>query len=118
MKGNGCAGSTASGKHRKDAAEEIFLEPLSVCLGDDGGFEDGDADALDLGAKIAPAPKLLARQQRDELGDLGELFGRREAILGAGGHAGAHLPAQAGDAHHEEFIEIIGRNRQKAQLLQ
>ena len=32
--------------------------------------------------------------------------------------AGAHLPAQAGDADHEELVEIVGGDRQEPQLLQ
>ena len=47
-----------------------------------------------------------------------ELLGRREAVVGCLGHAGMHLADQAGDAHHEEFVEIVGRDRQEAQPLE
>ena len=34
------------------------------------------------------------------------------------GDALAHLTLQAGNAHHEEFVEIVGRNRQEAHPLE
>ncbi len=38
-------------------------------------------------------------------------------VFGQDAHAFAHLALQAGDAHHVEFIEIVGRDRQEAQAL-
>ena len=32
--------------------------------------------------------------------------------------ARADLPDEAGDAHHEELVEVVGRDRQEAQLLE
>ncbi len=34
------------------------------------------------------------------------------------GDAGAHLALEAGDAHHEEFVEIVGRDRQEPHPLE
>jgi hypothetical protein len=70
-------------QHRKHAAEEIFLKPLAVGLGDVRGLDDNNADVFNLGAKLAPAPQLLARQQRDALGDLRQLLGGRQAVRSA-----------------------------------
>ena len=47
-----------------------------------------------------------------------ELLPRAQPVLRKGVEFRTRLPAQTGDAHHEEFVEIIGRDRQKAQLLQ
>jgi hypothetical protein len=61
---------------------------------------------------------LIARKARDRLGDAHELLGRRKPVRALLDDALAHLILQAGDAHHEELVEVIGRDRQEAQLLQ
>ena len=106
-------------QHREDAAEEMFLQPFAIGLGDVGGLDDDDADVLDL-ARATRASAAAARSSSSVTRSLifGELLGGRQPVLRQRRDAGAHLPAQAGDAHHEEFVEIIGGDRQEAQLLE
>ncbi len=42
----------------------------------------------------------------------------RQPVGALGRDAGAHLALEAGDAHHEEFVEIVGRDRQEAHPLE
>ncbi|MCC2653696.1 MAG: hypothetical protein K0Q60_3862 [Microvirga sp.] len=51
-------------------------------------------------------------------GNLCELLLGREPVLRYGRHAGADLTSQARDADHEELVQVLGRDRQEAQLLQ
>jgi len=41
-----------------------------------------------------------------------------QAVLAEGSDALPHLGLQSGDAHHVELVEVIGRDRQKAQALE
>ena len=58
------------------------------------------------------------RELRHRLADAGELLGRREPVRALRRDALAHLALQAGDAHHEEFVEVVGRDRQEAHPLE
>ena len=105
-------------EHREDMVQEVVVEPLALGLRQLRGIDEDDAVLEQLIPQLAPAALLVA----GELGDLGadarELLGRRQAVLRQRHDTGAHLAAQAGDAHHEELVEIIGRDGQEAQLLQ
>src|SRR5262249_39002168 len=48
----------------------------------------------------------------------GELLAGRERVRALGGDAGPHLAFEAGDADHEEFIEVVGADRKKAHALE
>src|SRR5205807_9412364 len=61
---------------------------------------------------------LLRRQKAYALADLAKLFGRRKPVLGWRRDSGARLAAKTGDSHHDEFIEIVGGNRQEPQLFE
>ena len=69
-------------------------------------------------AQRAPARLLVGREAADRLADAHELFGRRQPVRALLDDALAHLILQAGDAHHEEFIEVVGRDREEAEPLQ
>ena len=56
---------------------------------------------------------LILDQHQDGFRDAGELLARGQAFGTHGRDAGTHLRAQAGDAHHEELVEIVRRNRQE-----
>jgi len=58
------------------------------------------------------------RQSRHRLADARELFGRRQPVGATRHDALAHLADQAGDPHHEEFVEVVGRDRQEAHALE
>ena len=61
---------------------------------------------------------LVAHQLAAAPGDGGQLLGRRQAVGAGDGDAGPDLAAQAGDAHHVEFVEVVGGDRQEAQPLE
>src|SRR5262249_46321887 len=69
-------------------------------------------------AQLAPAGLLVARERRYGFGDARELLGRGKPVGALGGDAGAHLPLETGDAHHEEFVEVVGRNGKEADALE
>ena len=67
---------------------------------------------------VAPAHLLVDGEAGYGLVDAAQLLGRGQSIRAAGDDAGAHLALEAGDAHHEEFVEIVGGNRQETHPLQ
>ena len=115
MNGNGCAGSIGERREqRKNLAQEMVLEPGLLLLGHLRPVDQHDAVLGERLAQLAPALLLVAREHRHRLGDAGELLGRRQAVGALGGDAGAHLALEAGDADHEEFVEVVGRDREEA----
>ena len=105
-------------QHREDVEEEIVLQPLAVAGRQRGDVADDDPRLFELGAQRAPALLLRGDEFGDPRADALELLGGREAVVGELRHAGEHLADQAGDADHEEFVEIVGRDRQEAQPLE
>ena len=59
-----------------------------------------------------------AISSRGRLVDLRKLLGRRQAVGAGRGDAGAHHAHQAGHAHHVEFVQVGGGDRQKAHPLE
>ncbi len=105
-------------QHRKNVVEEVVLQPCALALGDLVGVDEENPDVDELLAQFPPAALLVGREHGDGVGDADKLFGRRQAILRHGVQAVTHLPGQAGDAHHEELVQVIGGNREEAELLQ
>ena len=66
----------------------------------------------------AERPLLIAGKLRHRLADARELLGRRQPVRAARGDALAHLALDAGDAHHEEFIEVVGGDGEEAHPLE
>ena len=95
-------------QHGEDVKEKIILQPLAVAGGQRGDVADDDTRPLELGPQRAPALLLCGDQLGDPRADPLELLGRREAVVGQLRHAGEHLTNQAGDADHEEFVEVVG----------
>src|SRR5262249_30994490 len=52
------------------------------------------------------------------LANAGELLAGREPVGALGGDAGPYLAFEAGDADHEEFIEVVGADREEAHPLE
>ena len=105
-------------QHREDVEQEMVFEPGGFRAVQARRLDDGDALVGKFAAKLAPAALLLGRQQRHALADLGELFSRGQTVLGGRRDARTRLPIEARNAHHEEFIEIVGGDRQEPQLLE
>ena len=98
--------------------KEIVVEPGPLGAGEVAGFREHDALVQEVVLELAPPPLLVGGERHDLLVDAGELLRRRQPVLGERRDAGAHLPPQARDADHEELVEIVGGDREEAQLLQ
>ncbi|MGY4370128.1 hypothetical protein ACVW1A_006193 [Bradyrhizobium sp. LB1.3] len=94
-------------QQRKHVAEEVVLDPGSLRLGDLLALDQNDALVGQRAAQVAPDRLLVGGQLRDGPVDKRELLGRRQAVGAAFGNALAHLGLDAGDADHEELVEII-----------
>ena len=106
------------GQQRENMRQEIIFEPGLLRFGDLGSIDQHDAGLSQRRPQFAPLRLLIMHQQHDRFGDAHKLFGRGQSLRALGGDAGAHLRAQAGDPHHEEFIEVVRRDRQEFQPLQ
>src|SRR5215475_7803327 len=92
----------------KDLAEKMILEPGLLFLRHLRPVDQNDALLGQHLPKLAPALLLIARQHPDRLRDPRELLGRSEAVRALDGDAGAQLTLEAGNANHEELVEIVG----------
>ena len=102
-------------QQRKDVGEKILFEPGPLRLADVGAVDQHDAGLGKRGAQLEPLRLLVLDQHQDGFRDAGELLARGQAFGAHGRDAGTHLRAQAGDAHHEELVEIVRRDRQEFQ---
>ena len=104
---------------REDVLQEIILQPVALPAGEIGDVEDDDAARRELAcaarasapAGKRPAPRPVRRSARAARPACG-----RPSEISV--DARQHLPDQAGDADHEEFVEIVGRDRQEPQPLE
>src|SRR5687767_2199753 len=69
-------------------------------------------------AQCLPALLLIESQARSHLVDASKLFAGRQTLRAFGSDARAHMAFETGDAHHEEFVQIVGRDRKKAHPLE
>ena len=106
-------------QQREDLPQEMILAARSFpCLVTSGPSTSTMPCCGELDAQLAPARLLVAGERRDRLGDARELLGRREPVGASGGDAGAQLALEAGDADHEEFVEVVGRDREEPHPLE
>ncbi len=105
-------------EQRKDVGEEMLLQPAALRLFQLRTVDQGDAGGGEIRPQLQPALLLIAGEPPDRLDDAHELLVGREAIGAAADDALAHLALEAGDAHHEEFVEVVGRDRQEAHPLE
>ena len=107
------------GEHRINVAQEIILDPCFFLLRHIGAIDQHQIPSrLNALRSARPLLLLIARKLRDGFADARKLFARREAIGTFCRDPGADLALEAGNAHHEKFVEVIGRNREKAQPLE
>ena len=105
-------------QQREHVVEEIVLDPGPLRLGDLLAVDQHDADVGERAAQVGPDRLLVGGELRDGAVDQHELLGRRQAVGAALGDALADLRLDAGDADHEELVEVIRRNRQESHPLQ
>ena len=106
-------------QHRKDAVGEEEVQRLALLLAEVVPAHDGDALLLQLGAHLVledggVLQHQLVGQARDALEELSRL----ETGGGAHGQAGGDAALEAGDAHHEVLVEVVGEDREEAGALE
>jgi hypothetical protein len=106
------------GQHREDLGHEALFEPGAIFGREVAGPDDGNAGLRELLHQDTPRHLLVPHELAGAAIDGLELLRRRQAVLAGRGNAGQHLRLEPGDAHHVELVEIVGRDRQKAQPLQ
>ena len=106
------------GQQRKNLPKEMVFEPGLFFFRHIRRFDQHDALLGQHLPQLAPALLLIACQHADGLSDAGELFRRGEPVRALDRNAGAQLALEAGNADHEEFIEVVGGNRQKPNTLE
>ena len=105
-------------QQRKDVVEEVILDPGPLGLGDVAAADQHDADVGQDVVQVGPDRLLVLGELRHRLVDDVQLLQRGAAVGAAFGDAFADLRLDAGDADHEEFIKVIGGNRQESHPLQ
>ena len=98
----------------KNLPQELIFEPGLFLFRHLRPIDQHDASGGEHLPQLVPALLLIARQHRDGLSDARELLGRGEPVRRLDRDAGPLLALEAGDAHHEEFVEVVGRDRQEA----
>jgi len=101
-------------QQRENIVEEMILDPAPLGLGDIAAIDENDPHFGQDAAQIAPDRLLVAGEFRNRLVDQDKLLGGGQPVGTALGDALPHLGLDAGDAHHEELIKVIGGNRQKS----
>ena len=106
------------GQHREDTVQEIILEPRPLVPGEIRPVDQHDPGLRQLLAQLPPPRLLIAGEHGHGLANASELLARREPVRALGSDAGPHLALQAGDANHEEFVEVVGADRKEAHPLE
>ena len=96
------------------ATQEFHLLALELLVAQHGqiGFAQGFAQVR------FPAVHLSAQLGKKLSADGRQLFGRRHAVGWRGQYARFQLTPQAGHPDHEEFVEVVGEDRQELDALE
>src|ERR1700730_12728718 len=97
-------------QQREDVTEKMVGKPSAVLLLERIDFNQNDVLGGKFAAQFAPAVLLVDDEDRYCFRDAAKLLGGRQTVGAAGNDAGAHLTFEAPNAHHEEFIKVIGGN--------
>ena len=100
-------------QHREDVAQEMVGEPRPIRLLERLRLDQDHVVGRKFGAQLAPPHLLVDGEARHGLIDPAQLLGRGQSVRTAGDDAGAHLALEAGHAHHEKFVQVVGGNRQE-----
>ncbi|MNI32905.1 hypothetical protein D3C73_868310 [compost metagenome] len=109
-------------RQRRQHREQVFLEirrqPCAVFGGERIGAYDEDVFLRQILLQHGERGLLLHLEIIDFLQDRVELLGRRLAIGAADDDTLTDLTFEAGNTHHEEFVEVGSRNGQEPDTLQ
>ena len=120
MNGNGWAGSIESGVStgKMDDRNSCLSQLETLLVIKIARANDQDVFLGQILLQHRKRSLLFELQLADFLQCLVELAQRRAAVGGAAGDALADLALQAGDADHEELVQIGRRNREEADTFQ
>ena len=121
MYGNGCPGPTASGvRTGKDLALEVAPAAAELLVGAVLDPRDLDPRGRERGRSSRRQRRAWRAGQRDDA-----LADRRERLAAGSGRrpSGRRAPAsssssEAGDAHHEELVEVLREDRRELDALE
>jgi hypothetical protein len=95
------------GEDGEDLAREEAFQLGAVLLRQVVDRGDRDADGVERGAQaLPPDARLRVDELRDALADGGQGLPRRQPVDRPDGEPGRGLSDEAGDAHHEELVEV------------
>ena len=103
---------------RKDLGHKPVFEPLAITRLQIARIDDARSRFVELPAQREPGDLLVGHQLAGPLPDRLELLRRGEPVLAQRLDPGKMLAFQPGHPHHIKFVEIVGRDRQKAQPLE
>ena len=101
-------------QQRKDMHQKMLFQRGTLLFGDIRTFDQDYPLFGEFLAQCFPACLLIESKARGHLVDARELFAGRQTLRALGSDARAHMAFQTGDAHHEEFVQVVGRDRKKA----
>ena len=105
-------------QHWQPFGFEGFFEVLELAVGQLAAFDDVDVTLLQRVAQAVPDFELPQLQVADPGRCHSDLLRRGQALRRECLHPGADLCLQPGEAHHDEFFEVGGRNGDKAQAFE
>ena len=105
-------------QNRKDVLKEVLLQPVPLPSGQVGDIENDDSVGDQFGAQSAPPFLLGGDKRRHPLADVLELLGGSPTVVGDFNDPRENLTNESGHPNHEEFVKIVGRDRQKAEPLE
>ena len=97
---------------RKCSSSQCAFRLLEIA-----SFDRHDIGRCERRSKLEPALLLIAGELGNGFADPRQLFRGREPVRALRRDALALLALEAGDAHHEKFVEVVGGNRQEADTL-
>jgi hypothetical protein len=103
------------GDHRQHVFVEPVAQPLAVGARKAATIDDMDAFAGQFVGDLHQRIVLGIDETGGGIAHHRQLLGRGLAVVGDFLDPAAHLPGDAGGAHHHEFIEVAARDRQEAQ---
>ena len=104
-------------QQRKHMGKKIVFEPGFLAARHIRAIDEHNARGGQLRPQLAPLRLLILHQDHHRFGDAYELLGRSKPFRALGADTFAHLRAEAGHAHHEKFVEVVGGDRQEFEPL-